>query len=179
MGFNFDSFLKGLMCQKDAVPRIHWPAGPNASALQNKTKLEQPQGPPLKKKKIYIYPSIISIDRKGLIATADGWKVNLYSAQLDCRWMGNEPKCYNRPMRVKLFYHAKESGWEIPGRITLLCCFQLIKKEKYLHYLVKLTYYLFFNTYFFFFVEQSSKANVVTVEESKWIVNKDWVSVAV
>ena len=79
MGFNFDSFLKGLMCQKEAVPRIHWPAGPNASALQNKTKLEQPQGPFKRKKKknIYIYispSSIISIDRKGLIASTDGWK---------------------------------------------------------------------------------------------------------
>jgi len=37
-------------------------------------------------------------------------KLNLYGAQLECRWMGNELKCYNRPMRVKLFYHAKESG---------------------------------------------------------------------
>ena len=123
MGFNFDSFHKGLMCQNDVVPRIHWPAAPSASALQNNKKLKQPQGP-------FLYPSsIISIDRKGLLQQMDR-KVNLYGAQLECRWMGNELKCYNRPMRVKLFYHAKESGWEIPGGITLLCCFQHKKKEK-------------------------------------------------
>lgn len=45
MGFNFDSFHKGLMCQKDAVSKIYWAAAPSASALQNKTKLKQPHGP--------------------------------------------------------------------------------------------------------------------------------------
>lgn len=119
MGFNFDLFHKGLMCQKDAVPRIHWPAAPSASALQNKTKLKH--GP-------FLYPSfLISIDRKGLQQQMDR-KVNLCGAHLEYRWMGNERKCYNRPMRVKLFYHAKDSGWETPRGITLLCCFQLVKK---------------------------------------------------
>lgn len=93
-------------------------------------------------------------------------KLNLYGAQLECRWMGNELKCYNRPMRVKLFYHAKESAWEIPGGITLLCCFQLIKKEKKVLTLfgeINLLRFLIL----IFFVEHSLKANVVTVEESK------------
>lgn len=60
MGFNSDSSRKGLMCQKDAVTGIHWPAALSASALQNKTELKQPQDP-------FLYPSIISIDRKGLL----------------------------------------------------------------------------------------------------------------
>lgn len=80
MGFNFDSFRKGLMCQNDVVPRIHWPAAPSVSALHNKTKLKQPQDP-------FLYPSsIISIDRKGLLQQMDR-KVNLYGAQLECRWV--------------------------------------------------------------------------------------------
>lgn len=117
MGFNFNSFHKGLMCQKDAVFRIHWPAAPSASALQNKTKLKQPPGLFSFLFFFLIYPSIISIDRKGLGQQMDR-KVNLHGAHLEWRWMGNELQCYNRPVRVKLFYHAKESGWEKPGGIT-------------------------------------------------------------
>lgn len=115
MGFNFDSFHKGLMCQKDAVSRIHWPAAPSASALQNKTKIKQPQG-------LFFFYPIISIDRKRLLQQMDR-KVNLYGAHLECRWMGNELQCYNRPTRVKLFYHAKESGWETPEGIPLHTAF--------------------------------------------------------
>lgn len=41
-----------------------------------------------------------------------GRKVSHNGAHLECRWMGNELQSYNRPIRVKLFYHAKESGLE-------------------------------------------------------------------
>lgn len=58
-----------------------------------------------------LYPCIISIDRKRLLQQMDR-KVNHNGAHLECRWMGNELQCYNRPIRVKLFYHAKESGLE-------------------------------------------------------------------
>lgn len=76
MGFNFDSSCKGLMCQKDAVPRIHWPAALSASALQNKTKLKQPHDP-------FSYPSsFISIDGKGMPQQMDR-KVNLYGVHLE------------------------------------------------------------------------------------------------
>lgn len=76
MGLNFDSSRKGLMCQKDAVPRIHWPPALSASALQNKTKLKQPHDP-------FLYPSsIISIDRKGLPQQMDR-EVNLCGAHLE------------------------------------------------------------------------------------------------
>lgn len=143
MGFNFDSFHKGLMCHKDGFSRIYWPAAPSASALQNKTKLKQSRGP------FFKYPSIISIDRKGLLQQMDR-KVNHYGAHLECRWMGNELQCYNRPMRVKLLYHAKESIWETPGGITLHSAFSwLKKKKKYSYYLVKLTIVFLFYAYIF------------------------------
>lgn len=106
---------------------------------------------------LFLYPSIISIDKKGLLQQMDR-KVNHSGAHLECRWMGNELQCYNRPMRVKLLYHAKESGWETPGGITLHSAFSWQKKPLLFS---EINYIILF--FAFICLEHSLKANIMAV----------------
>lgn len=108
------------MCQKDSLPRIHWPAARSLSAFQNNTKLKSPHN-----LFIFIFNSspIFHIDRRYWcsrwiekwnymvhIWNLDGWKMNLNVR------IGQ--------MKIKLFYHAKESGWETTEGIIFWYCFQ-------------------------------------------------------